>query len=45
MVEEIEFAESKNAGAADQTGRRHDPGKSGDDGFMSLPEGEDLPFN
>ena len=57
MVEEIEFAESKNAqgsndggynngGYADNRGNAPAPGGA-DGGFMNIPEGieEDLPFN
>ena len=51
IVEEIEFAESKNAssggGAAYQAGSRPSPSQAAGDGFMSIPEGteEELPFN
>ena len=40
MIEEIEFAESKNAGQQDRPAYT-------DDGFMSIPDGaeEELPFN
>ena len=48
MVEEIEFAESKNAqgqAAGDNTGRSAGPAPAGD-GFMNIPTGidEELPF-
>ncbi len=51
IVEEIEFAESKNAsaggGASYQAGSRPSPSQAAGDGFMSIPEGteEELPFN
>lgn len=46
IVDEIEFAESKNAGAGYQGGGRPNPADAGD-GFMSIPEGaeDELPFN
>ena len=47
MVEEIEFAESKNAqgSAGDNSGRSAGPAPAGD-GFMNIPTGidEELPF-
>lgn len=45
MVEEVEFAESKNASAGDQS--QNAPITSGGDGFMNIPDGidEELPFN
>lgn len=53
IVEEIEFAESKNAvavnGAAPayQASSRPSPSQAAGDGFMSIPDGaeEELPFN
>ena len=52
IVEEFEFAESKNAsagaGAASyQADSRPSPSQAAGDGFMSIPEGaeEELPFN
>ena len=49
MVEELEFAESKNAGGAgseNRPGGRPQPGTD-NDGFMNIPDGIDdgLPFN
>ncbi len=50
VVEECEFAESKNAGG-DNTGfipsERPMPGAAAGDGFMNIPDGidEELPFN
>ena len=49
MVEEIEFAESKNSqgnSGSDNTGRSAGPAPAGD-GFMNIPDGidEELPFN
>ena len=46
VVEEHEFAESKNAGAGGQTSRQN-PSATSSDGFMSIPDGidEELPFN
>ncbi|MBQ0074515.1 MAG: single-stranded DNA-binding protein [Prevotella sp.] len=43
MVEEIEFAESKNAGEQ----KTEQKPMTGNDGFMSIPDGiaEELPFN
>lgn len=46
MVEEIEFAESKNSGSSDsQSSSPTSPSSS--DGFMNIPDGidEELPFN
>lgn len=47
MIEEIEFAESKNAGQQDTNQRQQDRPAYMDDGFMSIPDGaeEELPFN
>lgn len=53
IVEEIEFAESKNAAASNagasnyQADSRPSPSQAAGDGFMSIPEGaeEELPFN
>ena len=53
MIEEIEFAESKNAAAANgaapayQAGSQPAPGPVTEDGFMRIPDGveADLPFN
>lgn len=53
IVEEIEFAESKNAaassgaGAPYQPSSKPSPSQAAGDGFMSIPEGaeEELPFN
>ena len=53
IVEEIEFAESKNAAAANgaapayQASSRPSPSQAAGDGFMSIPDGaeEELPFN
>ena len=50
MVDEMEFAESKNAAGAgngeDQPSARPQPAAAGD-GFMNIPDGidEELPFN
>lgn len=51
MVDEIEFAESKNSSGADNSGfgggmNRPEPMGAGD-GFMNIPDGidEELPFN
>lgn len=52
MIEEIEFAESKNAAVANgaapayQAGSKPAPGPVTEDGFMSIPDGadEELPF-
>lgn len=52
IVEEIEFAESKNASSANgggsyQAGSRPSPSQAAGDGFMSIPEGaeDEMPFN
>lgn len=51
VVEECEFAESKNAGSGDNAGAvstdRPAPSGASGDGFMNIPEGidEELPFN
>lgn len=53
IVEEIEFAESKNASASGagtssyQADSRPSPSQAAGDGFMSIPDGaeEELPFN
>ena len=53
IVEEIEFAESKNAAVANgaapayQASSRPSPSQAAGDGFMSIPDGaeEELPFN
>jgi single stranded DNA-binding protein (ssb) len=50
MVDELEFAESKNAGAAPggyQPSSRPEPSQAAGDGFMNIPDGidEELPFN
>ena len=53
IVEEIEFAESKNAAAGNvggssyQADSRPSPSQAAGDGFMSIPDGaeEELPFN
>lgn len=46
MIEEIEFAESKNAGQQDTNQRQQDRPAYTNDGFMSIPDGaeEELPF-
>ena len=45
MIEEIEFAESKNAGQQDTNQRQQDRPTYTNDGFMSIPDGEEeLPF-
>ena len=45
MIEEIEFAESKNAGQQDTNQRQQDRPSYTNDGFMSIPDGEEeLPF-
>ena len=46
IVEEIEFAESKNS-AGNQGDGRPSPSQAVGDGFMTIPEGaeEELPFN
>ncbi|SFR77854.1 single-stranded DNA-binding protein [Anaeromicropila populeti] len=45
ILEEIEFAESKNAG--NQTAQRIEPSQADGDGFMNIPDGidEELPFH
>ena len=48
MVDEIEFAESKNASGGGNDGQNSAPTPSGaGDGFMNIPDGidEELPFN
>ena len=48
MVDELEFAESKNASAGSGDGTfAPTPGAAANDGFMNVPEGidEELPFN
>lgn len=51
MVDELEFAESKNAsgdaGSGYQPASRPTPSAAANDGFMNVPEGidEELPFN
>ncbi|MCM1494661.1 MAG: single-stranded DNA-binding protein [Bacteroides sp.] len=53
IVDEIEFAESKNAAASSagapayQADSRPSPSQAAGDGFMSIPDGaeEELPFN
>lgn len=53
IVDELEFAESKNAAsgnggaAASQAGLRPSPSQASGDGFMSIPDGaeDELPFN
>lgn len=50
MVDEMEFAESKNAGGDSnnyQQGSRPMPSQAAGDGFMNIPDGidEELPFN
>ena len=55
MVDELEFAESKNASAGSDNGSnsnfqqtsRPTPSAAANDGFMNIPEGidEELPFN
>lgn len=46
IVEEIEFAESKNAAGGVVAGKP-DPGQAAGDGFIAIPEGaeEELPFS
>ncbi len=45
MIEEIEFAENKNAGQQDTNQRQQDRPAYTNDGFMSIPDGEEeLPF-
>ena len=48
VVENVEFAESKNASAGSNDGGNNAPAPSGaGDGFMNIPDGidEELPFN
>ncbi len=53
MVDEMEFAESKNASASGDSGNAYQPASrptpsaAANDGFMNVPEGldEELPFN
>lgn len=47
LVEELEFAESKNAANAASGGSRPSSGPVSSDGFMSIPEGteDELPFS
>lgn len=51
VVEECEFAESKNSGSGDNSGftpaDRPSPSSAAGDGFMNIPDGidEELPFN
>ena len=48
VVEEQEFAESKNAQGGQDSGSYNKPAPSGaDDGFMNIPGGidEEIPFN
>lgn len=47
MVEEVEFAESKNAQNAGNGNAASGGATTTDDGFMNIPEGieDDLPFN
>lgn len=52
VLEEVEFAESKNAAANNQGGgfsgaQKPDPSQAAVDGFMNIPDGleEELPFN
>lgn len=51
IVEECEFAESKNASSGDNSGftpaDRPSPSSAAGDGFMNIPDGidEELPFN
>ncbi|MEG2441573.1 MAG: single-stranded DNA-binding protein, partial [Acetivibrio sp.] len=51
VMEEVEFAESKNAGAGNADGgfqpKAPQPGQAVGDGFMNIPDGidEELPFN
>ena len=47
VIEECEFAESKNAAASSSNGARPTPGADAGDGFMNIPDGvedEGLPF-
>lgn len=47
LIEEIEFAESKNAGQQNQQSGQQDRPAVDDQGFMSIPDGaeEELPFS
>lgn len=47
MVDEIEFAESKNASSAGNTSGGTPAATNAGDGFMNIPDGidEELPFN
>jgi single-strand DNA-binding protein len=47
MIDEIEFAESKQNGDTDGSRRNNAPVSTDSDGFMNIPEGIDdkLPFN
>lgn len=47
LVENCEFAESKNASENNNAGNNPPPSTSSNDGFMNIPEGVDdeLPFN
>lgn len=47
VVEEVEFAESKNASSDNATVSRPTPSQASTDGFMNIPDGIDecLPFN
>ncbi len=47
VVEEQEFAGSKNAGSESQTSRKPPKPPADDNGFMNIPEGldDDLPFD
>lgn len=45
-VSDIEFAESKAAAEQNQNRNDDQHGMTGDDGFMNIPDGEELPpFN
>ena len=46
VIEEQEFAESKNASGGSQPAGRPEPSNAGTEGFMSIPDGieDDLPF-
>lgn len=47
VIEEQEFAESKNSKSNDNQPSRPTPAAASDDGFMSIPDGieEELPFS
>lgn len=47
VLEEVEFAESKNASSGGQGGARPEPSRAAADGFMNIPDGleDELPFN